>query len=259
MMVTVTLLAFLWESPITGGILTLTIATTCFLVGVRLTYLLTILKFMLPFYLFLLLSMALFNVAQLQALTGKEELTTFLTIPANWWILGGAKLSVEGILYGLNVIFKTLTMILIIPLGVFTTDINQMVVSLVRTKIPYKIVFIFSSTLRLFPLLVEELQAIIDAQRLRGLAIEKMNLIKRAQVYAKIAVPLILNAMTKSQKLEVVLQSKAFSGSANRTFLYESTLTPQDYWLIALFIALLILGIVLYFLAGVGKFPWLLY
>jgi energy-coupling factor transport system permease protein len=166
---------------------------------------------------------------------------------------------VEGILYGLNVIFKTLTMILIIPLGVFTTDINQMVVSLVRAKIPYKIVFIFSSTLRLFPLLVEELQAIIDAQRLRGLAVEKMNFLKRAQVYAKIAVPLILNAMTKSQKLEVVLQSKAFSGSANRTFLYESTLTPQDYWLILLFVAMFILGIVLYFVAGVGKFPWLLY
>ena len=259
MMIVITLIAFLWESPITGGLLTLGVGIACLLAGVKLNYLANILKFMIPFYLFLLITMALFNVDQLKTLMNKTELTTFLEIPKNFWILGGRKLSIEGILYGLNVIFKTLTMVLIIPLGIFTTDINQMVVSLVRAKIPYKIVFIFSSTLRLFPLLVEELQSIIDAQRLRGLAVEKMGLIKRARVYATIAVPLILNAMTKSQKLEVVLQSKAFSGSPNRTFLYESILSRTDYLMMGVFVGLLILAMILYFVWGIGKFPWLLY
>jgi energy-coupling factor transport system permease protein len=252
MMTIITLIAFTWESPIAGGILTLLVALACIVAGVKLNYLGTILKFMLPFYLFLLLTMGFFNVEQVKALTGKSELTPLLTV-------GGARMSVEGTLYGLNVIFKTLTMILIIPVGIFTTDINQMIVSLTKARIPYKIVFIFSSTLRLFPLLVEESQAIIDAQRLRGLAVERMGWIQKGKVYATIAVPLILNAMTKSQKLEIVLQAKAFSGDPNRTFLHESVLQFTDYLIIICFMVLLLLALVLYVRFGVGQFSWLIY
>lgn len=252
MMIVITLIAFTWESPIAGGFLTLGVALACLWAGVKWRYLATIGKFMAPFYLFLLLTMGFFNVEQVKALTGKSELTPLLT-------LGTAKMSWEGFLYGLNVIFKTLTMILIIPLAIFTTDINQMMVSLTKARIPYKIVFIFSATLRLFPLLVEESQSIIAAQRLRGLAIEKMGWLQKGKIYASIAVPLILNAMAKSQKLEVVLQAKAFSGDPDRTFLQESVLKNRDYFLMLAFLILLLLALFLYIKFGVGKFSWLLF
>lgn len=259
MITVITILAFTWESPIAGGVLTLGLGLACLVAGVRLNYLATILKVMIPFYIFLLLSMGFFNVAQVQSLTGKALLTPLWIIPQNWFWIGGAMMSQEGTLYGLNIIFKTLSMILVIPLAIFTTDVNQMVVGMVKAKIPYKIVFIFSSTLRFFPLLLQEIQSIIEAQRLRGLAIEKMNWLKRGKVYATIAVPLILNAMAKSQKLEVVLQSKAFSGSSDRTYLHESSLAPVDYFAIAFFVILLISATIGYFAFGVGKFGWLLY
>ena len=86
-----------------------------------------------------------------------------------------------------------------------------------------------------------------------------MSIVKKVSVYATIAVPLILNAMAKSQKLEVVLQSKAFSGSSKRTYLHESILTSTDYVCMVGFISLFIVATFLYFYAGVGKFPWLLY
>ncbi|MFZ4729273.1 MAG: energy-coupling factor transporter transmembrane component T family protein, partial [Pseudanabaena sp.] len=227
-MLSVTILAFLWESPIAGGILMLSVIASCVLAGVRLNYLGTILKVMIPFYIFLILSMGFFNVEQVKLLTHKTELTTLLSLPQTWWLVGNAKMSLEGTLYGLNIVFKTLTMILIIPLAIFTTDVNQMTVGMVRAKIPYKVVFIFSSTLRFVPLLLEEVQSIIESQRLRGLNFEKMGWLKKARVYAKVAVPLILNSLSKSQKLEIVLQSKGFSGSSDRTYLHESALTMPD-------------------------------
>jgi len=259
MILVITLVAFIWESPITGGLLTIAVSLACFIAGVRMNYLATVFKVMIPFYIFLLLSMGFFNIDQVKALTHKTELTPLFIVPTTSVILAGAKMSIEGILYGMNIIFKTLTMVLVIPLGIFTTDINQMVISLVLAKIPYKIVFIFSSTLRLFPLLLEELQSIIDAQRLRGLAVEKMNLLQKAKVYATIAVPLILNSMVKSQKLEIILQAKAFSGNSNRTFLSESVLNQIDYIIIGSFVALFVLAMILYFGFGVGKFAWLIY
>jgi energy-coupling factor transport system permease protein len=258
-MLSVTILAFLWESPIAGGILMLSVIASCVLAGVRLNYLGSILKVMIPFYIFLILSMGFFNVEQVKLLTNKLELTPLLSLPQTWWVVGGAKLSQEGTLYGLNIVFKTLTMILVIPLAIFTTDVNQMTVGMVRAKIPYKVVFIFSSTLRFVPLLLEEVQSIIESQRLRGLNFEKMGWLKKARVYAKVAVPLILNSLSKSQKLEIVLQSKGFSGSSDRTYLHESALTTADYLLMIVSSLIFVIAIVLYFGWGIGKFAWLLY
>lgn len=163
-------------------------------------------------------------------------------------------MSVEGVAYALNGVFKTLTMTLVIPLGIFTTDANTMMVGMVKARIPYRIAFVFSSTLRFFPLLLGESRTIIEAQRLRGLAFEKMGPVQRVRVYAKVAVPLILGAMMKSQMLEVVLQSKAFSGSSDRTYLHESHLGLGDYLLLALSCLGGIAALVAYTVWGVGRF-----
>jgi energy-coupling factor transport system permease protein len=258
MVAVISILAFVWESPIAGAALALVVIIACLLAGVKWGYLRWVIRLMIPFYILLLLTHGFWNTTQVKALTGKEVLTPLFTFPRNWWLIGGATMSVEGVLYGCNVLFKMLTLVLVIPLAVFTTDLNNMIVAMVRGHIPYKLVFIFSSTLRFFPLLFEEVQTIIEAQRLRGLAVETMGPLQRARVYARVAVPLILGAMTRSQQLEVVLQSKAFTGSPDRTYLHESVLQRVDYAVMALSTLALVVAAVLYFGAGVGKFAWLL-
>lgn len=238
MVAVVTIVAFAWESPWLQFGLAAIITLACLAVGVKWNYIRTILLIMIPFYALLLLTHAFFNRAQVMSLLGYtslDQLQRMFTLPESWPVVGGAFATWDGVVYGLNVIFKTLTLTLVIPLAVFTTEVNNMIVGMVRAKIPYKIAFIFSSTLRFFPLLIEEFTSIIEAQRLRGLAMEKMGPVKRVRVYAKVAVPLILGALVKSQQLEVVLQSKAFSGSPDRTYLHESILRPPDYALMAFF------------------------
>ncbi len=253
----VSIVAFTWESPLMQFGLALIIVIACLLAGVKWGYIRTILTIMIPFYLILLLTHAFWNRDQVMSLMGyatADELNRIFTFPESWPVIGGGYASWEGLTYGANVIFKTLTLTMVIPLAVFTTEVNNMIVGMVQAKIPYKIAFIFSSTLRFFPLLIEEFNTIIEAQRLRGLAMEKMGPVKRVRVYAKVAVPLILGAMVKSQQLEVVLQSKAFSGSADRTYLHESVLGPADYALIAFFALFFIAAVVLFFWFKVGTF-----
>jgi len=254
MMTVISIIAFVWESPAAGGLLTLVVVVASLLAGVKTGYIRMVITIMIPFYLLLLLTHGFFNVDQVKALTGKTELTTLFMFPTTWPVIGGGRMSVEGVLYGLNVIFKTLTLVLVIPLGIFTTEVDKFIVGMVRARVPYKLAFIFSATLRFVPLLFSEIQGIIEAQRLRGLAVEKMGPLKRVQVYSKVAVPLILGAMVKSQMLEVVLQSKAFTGSPDRTYLHESVLGPLDYLMIAFFVLLLIAAVVAYFTVGFGKF-----
>jgi energy-coupling factor transport system permease protein len=254
LMAVLSVVAFLWENPIYQMVMTGLIISTCLLSGIKWKYIQTILVIMLPFYSFLLLTHAFFNHDQVMNLLRKEQLTPIFTFPENWWLVGGVYPTWEGFWYGVNILFKTLNLTLVIPLGIFTTDLDRMMVSLLQIHVPYKIIFIFSSTIRFFPLLIEEFNTIIEAQKLRGVALERMRLFKRVQAYAKVAVPLILGAFVKSQQLEVVLQSKGFSGSSDRTYLHDVQLTPADKILLILSAAFLVLVIYLRITINFGAF-----
>lgn len=256
LLLTVTVVAFLWESPLLLALLALALALLALRAGVRPRYFRLVLGLMLPVYLTLLLTQGFFADALLEARTGRAALTPLLTLPEAWWLVGGEALTLEGLLYGLAIVFKTLALAFVLPLVIFTTDPNTMVVSLVRLGVPYKLAFIFSATLRFFPLLFAEAQAIIEAQRLRGLAVEELGLLRRARVYARIAVPLILGTLVRSQTLDLVLQAKAFSGSPRRSYLHESRLGREDGLLLALSTLFLLGALVGYFGFGVGRFLW---
>jgi energy-coupling factor transport system permease protein len=253
----ISVVAILWESPLMQLGMALLVTATCLLVGVRWSYIRTVLVIMLPFYLILLTSHALFDrelVVNLQGYASTDNLTRIFTLPEEWPLIGGLYATWDGFMYGLNVVLKTITLFLVIPLVVFTTDINQMLVSLVHMKVPYKVAFIFSSTLRFFPLMVSEFQSIVEAQRLRGLAVDQMPLLKRIRVYSRVAIPLVLGSLVRSQQMEVVLQSKSFSGDPNRTFLHSSRLNFADYALIIFCTLFLVSALILWTVAGVGSF-----
>ncbi len=254
----ITLVAFVWESPVPGGLLAVAVALACLAAKVKFGYIRMVVTLLLPFAVFMILMQGFLGADLVRARLHRETLTPLFAFPASWPLIGGGMMTVEGVLYALNIVFKTLTMILVLPLGIFTTDVNAMVIGMVKMRVPYKIAFIFSSTLRFFPLLFEEIQTIIEAQRLRGLAFETMGALKRLRVYAKIAVPLILGALVKSQTLDIVLQSKAFTGSPERTYLHETHLSAADYAVIASSILFIVTAAIAYFGWGIGRFGDLL-
>jgi energy-coupling factor transport system permease protein len=56
-----------------------------------------------------------------------------------------------------------------------------------------------------------------------------------------------------------VLQSKAFTGSSERTYLHESVLKALDWAVIVFLSTWFLVAAVLYFTIGFGRFGWLLY
>jgi energy-coupling factor transport system permease protein len=254
LLVAVTAVAFLWEDPRLLAGLAAALLLTCAWSGVSGRHIRLLLKVMAPFYALLVITHGFFNVEHVKSLVHRPELTPLVVIPRRLWLIGGAVLSREGLSYALCAILKTIAITLAVPLVIFTTEVERMIVGMVRARIPYKLAFIFAATLRFFPLLLADIGAIIDAQRMRGLALENMGPLRRVRVYARVAVPLILGAMVKSQQLEIVLQAKAFSGSRDRTYLHEAPLGVADYLLLAAAGGFLILAVTLYFGWHVGRF-----
>ncbi|MCF3648567.1 energy-coupling factor transporter transmembrane component T family protein [Synoicihabitans lomoniglobus] len=248
-----TITAAMWSNPWLNFGLATAVAATCGLVGIPGTYLRLIAKVMTPFFIILLITHGFFNVQHVQRLLGSRDLTPWLTLPADWWIGGGAVLSREGVLFGINAVGKSITFLLLVPLCVFTTDPNHLVVSLVRLRVPYKLAFVVTSTLRFFPLIFDEIQAVMQTQRLRGFAPEELSAPRRVRIYAKVAVPVILSALHKAQQTEVVLQAKGFSGSADRTYLHTAELGAKD-WAAITAAALGLIGAIWLTATGLAQF-----
>lgn len=222
LLLVVTVLIFLWSNVLLLGALCVVLLALALSAHVPARYLRMLVTVMLPFFALLTVIHGLFNPLSETVLIGVPE-----QVP----VLGGRlALHWEGLVFGLMVSFRVLAPLIALPLVVMTTDVNTLMLGLVRLRLPYKVAFIFSIALRFVPFIFGEVNAIQEAQRLRGLAIEKMGFFRRIPLFARLTVPLMLGSLLKAQTLEVALQSKAFSGQRDRTFLNEDEvrLRPSD-------------------------------
>jgi energy-coupling factor transport system permease protein len=250
MILAVLILVFIWDNPIHLAALVLAVIVLSLAGGVPFRYLWRLIIITLPLALILLLIHGFFNRWYGQ---------TPLIGPVPQWVpvLGGRlTMYKEGSLYGLGMVLRTYALMLVVPMTITTTDMNKLTLGLIAYRVPYKITFVLTMALRFAPLLIEELRAMRDAQALRGLDPSQMNFVRRLKVSAAMIVPLILGTMTKSTQLEIALQAKAFSGSSDRTYLYEINMGSLD-WVVAIFLIVTsVLAIILRIVANVGGFTF---
>ena len=245
-MVLVSTLIFVWENVFYQAALFLSVMALLVSAHVDLAYIRRGLTLMVPFAIINLLIHGLWN----------EVGRTPVVLTPEWVPMLGGRFGLfwEGLVFGLMIDFRMLATFFALPLIVLTTDINDLVVGLVRLRVPYKVAFIFSIALRFVPFLFSEINAIMEAQRLRGLAMEKMNVFRRIPVFATLSVPLIVGTLLKAQTIEVALQSKAFSGNPRRTYLNEIALRSVDYAIMAAGVALFVFSVVARVFWGWGAF-----
>jgi energy-coupling factor transport system permease protein len=141
--------------------------------------------------------------------------------------------------------------VLIASFSVFflTTSPDHLGLALQQSHVPYEFCFAFTTAVRFVPVLADEAQTIMDAQKARGLELERGNLIKRVRNYIPILIPLIVNAIRRSLELAEAMESRAWGASDKRTNLYKLNLKRAD--IILVIITVIILAIALYVWANV--------
>jgi energy-coupling factor transport system permease protein len=70
-----------------------------------------------------------------------------------------------------------------------TTSPDHLGLALEQSKVPFEFAFAFTNAVRFVPVLAEEAQTIMDAQKARGLELEKGNLMKRIRNYIPVLIP----------------------------------------------------------------------
>jgi energy-coupling factor transport system permease protein len=90
-------------------------------------------------------------------------------------------------------------------------------------------------------------QTVVDAQRSRGLELDKGNFIKRIKNYIPILIPLIISAIRRSVELAEALESRAFGATEERTSIVTLTMRLPDYLVVLATMTGLALAAYVYF------------
>jgi len=124
-----------------------------------------------------------------------------------------------------------------------TTSPDHLSLALEQSHVPYEFTFAFTTAVRFVPVLAEEAQTIMDAQKARGLELEKGNFMKRIRNYIPILIPLIVSAIRRSLELAEAMESRGWGASKKRTNLYVLKMKEGDFMLIIISIILLVTAI----------------
>jgi energy-coupling factor transport system permease protein len=113
-----------------------------------------------------------------------------------------------------------------------TTSADDLGLALEQIHAPYSIAFTFTTAVRLVPTMAIDAQTVVDAQRSRGLELDKGNFMKRIRNYVPILIPLIISAIRRSVELAEALESRAFGATEKRTSIVTLKMRGADYGVI---------------------------
>ena len=116
-----------------------------------------------------------------------------------------------------------------------TDGIESLLSPLKKIKVPvHSFAMMMSIALRFIPILVEETEKIMNAQKSRGADFSSGGLIKRAKALIPILIPLLASAFNRADELATAMECRCYRGDKNRTKLVKLEYKARDFlWMFA--------------------------
>jgi energy-coupling factor transport system permease protein len=157
-------------------------------------------------------------------------------ISASNWVI-----TYNALILAIAITFRFVILVTSFSIFFLTTSPDDLSLALEKSHVPYDICFAFTSAIRFIPVLANESQTILDAQRSRGLELDKGNIIARVKNYVPVLVPLIIGAIRRSFELADAMEVKAFNAKEKRTSLISLDMRNIDYIVLIVSVVCLIL------------------
>lgn len=149
----------------------------------------------------------------------------FLTSGEVIFQLGFLKITKEGIstavFMGLRLIYLVMgasLMTLTTTPNDLTDGMESVLAPLKKIKVPvHEISMMMSIALRFIPILMDETDRIMRAQKARGADFESGNLIKKAKAMVPLLVPLFISAFRRANDLAMAMEARCYRGGDGRT------------------------------------------
>jgi energy-coupling factor transport system permease protein len=159
------------------------------------------------------------------------------------WINAGYILLATDVEFAAAMTLRFIVLVESFSVFFLTTSPDMLGLALEQSRVPYEFSFAFTTAVRFVPVLAEEAQTIMDAQKARGLELEKGGFMKRIRNYIPILIPLIVSAIRRSLELAEAMESRAWGAVKKRTNLYALKLHRGDFALLVITIAILVTAV----------------
>lgn len=141
------------------------------------------------------------------------------------WQWGLLKITRNGLLNSLFVSIRIVALILASSVLTFTTSptqltdaIERLLKPLSKLKVPvHEFAMMMTIALRFVPLLLEETDKIMSAQKARGADMESGGLVQRIKALIPVLIPLFVSAFRRAFDLATAMESRCYHGGEGRT------------------------------------------
>lgn len=171
------------------------------------------------------------------------------TVYWQWKILSVTR---EGLIFSAFLVTRLFLLVICSSLLTYTTTpvsltdgIESLLTPLKWIRFPvHELALIMSIALRFIPILTDETERIMNAQRARGAQFDKGGLIKRMKAIIPVLIPLLLSAFRRADELGDAMDARCYSGGKHRTKYKKLRFTWRDV-LAFLLLAGIIAGVVI--------------
>ena len=230
------ILSFIFTDPLYVGVIGVVVLLTGFMIGMSFSRLRSIFQPLIP----IMLCILLFTGFGVQPESFIHEWARKIIFQ-----LFGLPITVGGLLIGVTYLLRLLIIVLSTSIVTLTTPLEDFVSLMRKMRLPYAFAFAFSTAVRFVPTLMKESDLVMDAQRARGMELDKGGFIQQIKNRIPVMVPMIVGGIRRADNLAIAMLIRGFGASEKRTTLYEIAMRRIDYMAISLIVSLTCIGIVL--------------
>ena len=146
------------------------------------------------------------------------------------------KITKEGLSMAVRMAIRLVYLVIGSSLMTLTTTPNQLTDGLEKSLRPlnkihvpvHEIAMMMSIALRFIPILLEETDKIMSAQKARGADFDTGNLLQKAKALVPLLVPLFISAFRRADELAIAMECRCYHGGEGRTRLRQLKLKGID-------------------------------
>lgn len=131
---------------------------------------------------------------------------------------------------------------------IMTTDFSELITGLRKLGIPYRAAFMVGLVFQIMPIMISEFQTIANAQRSRGLELDKGTIIVRIKNYSTILFPLFIRSIQMGQNISLSMYLYKLDFSKKRSSFKDISLSKLDvqfcFFFILLYVSAVFVGII---------------
>lgn len=128
-----------------------------------------------------------------------------------------------------------------------TDGIERLFSPLKRFNVPiHELAMMMTIALRFIPLLIDETDKIISAQKSRGASFDTGSFKERVSSVIPVLIPLFISAFRRSEELALAMECRCYHGGEGRTRLKQLKSNPRDYVALGVSLSVLAVNVILF-------------